>query len=98
MADFIRDARELVDMIPVQFHQDYHALVTGDPDKIMEIFGKIALWAETMSGDSCLVNMRMPGIKRTLERLADQGPGHSAGLDGVMCRFVSRKFLSSSPS
>jgi hypothetical protein len=97
MSGFIRDARRVVDRIALQFHgSDDSTVVDRNPDKIVEIYGAMALWAQTTSSNAVVVRMRMPALKRALERLADQGPGNTTVVNGVRWRFVPRKFLSSS--
>ena len=59
MADFIADARSLVDQNPRRF--------TVPDEKLVIV---IALWARnTSSEEVVIVNMRMPLLKRSLERL-----------------------------
>ena len=71
MADFIADARSLVDQNPRRFTVPDEKLVIGpNPEKAMEVLDVIALWARnTSSEEVVVVNMRMPLLKRSLERL-----------------------------
>ncbi|KAK8149946.1 hypothetical protein MY1884_001362 [Beauveria asiatica] len=49
---------------------------------------KVGLWAHSVSQESVVVNMRMPGIRRFLSRLADMGLNVAADYQGVRYKFV----------
>lgn len=64
--------------------------VTAVPGAILQD-DLVALWAHSRSGDRYIA-MRLPGLRRFLERLAAQGMGYSMEYDGVVFKFMERKF------
>jgi hypothetical protein len=89
----IQECKDLVtNLLPKEYPgTDYIILLETTPTKILQN-SKIALWAQSTSGEK-RVNMRMPSIKRALERLAENGPGDTTEVNGIKFMFTTRKLL-----
>ncbi|KAK1763144.1 hypothetical protein QBC33DRAFT_623162 [Phialemonium atrogriseum] len=92
MGSFMEDCQALIDeLYPLVFVAgSEHILIEANPRKILQDDGArpVALYAQSLSGQSVYVNMRLPGIKRVLSLLAKDGVGQSVDHKGVRYQFV----------
>ncbi|KAK3376526.1 hypothetical protein B0T24DRAFT_221606 [Lasiosphaeria ovina] len=102
MSTKISECERLVDRIDDEFIDPTKAQVESTkPGKIMESTALgVALWAHHTGGSGpILVDMRMPGLKRELKKLAGFGLGaHTTTYQGVTYKFVKTKNSSSTDS
>lgn len=64
------------------------------PHKIMgSIESGVALAAVSLTGNDLEINMRLPGIKKELDKLVDKGIGATLEYQGAKFMFVECKFL-----
>lgn len=97
MASFIRACKSLLENEYLNAYSrsgDNKTLINADKyDKILNSNdNSMALWARSSSGER-IVDMMLPGVRRTLARLADEGPNHTRTHDGISFRFVQRSCL-----
>jgi hypothetical protein len=87
----IQQCKDVISLIEGEYPVgDETVLIEEAPGKILQ-GSKMTLWAQSNSG-SKYINIRMPSLRRFLERLADQGPRHSMEESGIKFKFIPRKF------
>lgn len=87
----IDKCQNLLGLLEIEYPaNEQYCEVTAVPGAILQD-DLVALWAHSRSGDRYIA-MRVPSIRRFLEILAVRGIEHSMEYDGVVFKFMERKF------
>ncbi|KEZ42768.1 hypothetical protein SAPIO_CDS6055 [Scedosporium apiospermum] len=93
MATLVDECKALIsDYLPTVFGQgDSDCLVEVQPRKLLDGYSDIpvALWGQSLTGETIQVNMLNPALRRFLGRFASRGIGGAEEYDNVRYRFVN---------
>jgi hypothetical protein len=90
---YVEDCQELLASIDQEYAgDDYSTIVNEAPEKVLQN-STMVLWANSSDDESRHLNLRLPTVKRFLERLASYGVGHREEFQGVIYMFVKRGSL-----
>lgn len=88
----IQQCHDLIAQIGAEYNnEDRTTFIGTNPEKILQT-STMALWARSTAREM-QINLGSPSLKAWLKNLAASGPGRAETYQGIIYKFVKRKFL-----